>query len=143
MKLLFCPFCAYAGGNDLSYLNHIIIMHYNASYGCGKCLKQAFISSLALHTHKKVCQMANQAVVEAIAAMGVLPRSPPKRMARWPPPIPRAQAPLQPLSLHHAAAGGGLPTITSPARRTQVRSKRRQTTFFFNKNFVAQLTCLL
>ena len=43
------------GGNDLSYLNHIIITHYNASYGCGKCLKQAFVSSSALHTHKKVC----------------------------------------------------------------------------------------
>ena len=42
------------GGNDLSYLNHIIITHYNASYGCGKCLKQAFISSSVLHTHKKV-----------------------------------------------------------------------------------------
>ena len=55
VKLSFCPFCAYAGGNDLSYLNHIIIAHYNASYGCGRCLKQAFISSLVLHTHKKVC----------------------------------------------------------------------------------------
>ena len=55
VKLSFCPICAYAGRNDLSYLNHIIIMHYNASYGCGKCLKQAFISSSALHTHKKVC----------------------------------------------------------------------------------------
>ena len=55
VKLSFCPFCAYAGGNDLSYLNHIIIAHYNASYGCGRCLKQAFVSSLALHTHKKVC----------------------------------------------------------------------------------------
>ena len=43
------------GENDLSYLNHIIIVHYNASYGCGKCLKQAFVSSLVLHTHKKVC----------------------------------------------------------------------------------------
>ena len=30
-------------------------MHYNTSYGCGKCLKQAFVSSSALHTHKKVC----------------------------------------------------------------------------------------
>ena len=30
-------------------------MHYNASYRCGKCLKQAFVSSSALHTHKKVC----------------------------------------------------------------------------------------
>ena len=55
MKLSFCPFCAYAGGNDLSYLNHIMIAHYNASYGCGKCLKQAFMSSSALHSHKKVC----------------------------------------------------------------------------------------
>ena len=57
VKLSFCPFCTYmgGGGNDLSYLNHIIIAHYNASYGCGKCLKQAFVSSSALHNHKKVC----------------------------------------------------------------------------------------
>ena len=56
VKLSFYPFCAYVGGggNDLSYLNHIIIAHYNASYGCGKCLKQAFVSSSALHNHKKV-----------------------------------------------------------------------------------------
>ena len=44
----------WGGGNDLSYLNHIIIAH-NASYGCGKCLKQAFMSSSDLHNHKKVC----------------------------------------------------------------------------------------
>ena len=55
VKLSFCPFCAYVGGNDLSYLNHIIIVHYNASYACGQCLKHVFISSLVLHTHKKVC----------------------------------------------------------------------------------------
>ena len=47
--------CGGGGGEDLSYLNHIIIAHYNASYGCGKCLKQAFMSSSALHNHKKVC----------------------------------------------------------------------------------------
>ena len=35
VKLSFYPFCAYAGGNDLSYLNHIIIAHYNASCRCG------------------------------------------------------------------------------------------------------------
>ena len=51
----FCPFCVYAGMNDLSYLNHIIIAHYIASYKCGKYLKQAFMSSSALHNHKKVC----------------------------------------------------------------------------------------
>ena len=55
VKMSFCPFCAYAGANNLSYLNHIIIAHYNASYGCGKCLKQAFVSSSTLHNHKKVC----------------------------------------------------------------------------------------
>ena len=57
VKLLFCPFCTYVGGggDDLSYLNHIIIAHYNTSYGCGKCLKQAYVSSSALHNHKKVC----------------------------------------------------------------------------------------
>ena len=43
------------GVNNLSYLNHIIIAHYNASYGCGKCLKQAFVSSSTLHNYKKVC----------------------------------------------------------------------------------------
>ena len=55
VKLSFCPFCTYVGENDLSYLNHIIIVHYNASYGCGRCLKQEFISSSVLPTHKKVC----------------------------------------------------------------------------------------
>ena len=55
VKLSFCLFCVYAEENDLSYLNHIIIVHYNTSYGCGKCLKQAFMSSSALHNHKKVC----------------------------------------------------------------------------------------
>ena len=55
VKLSFCPFCAYAGVNDHSYLNHIIIAHYNTSYGCRKCLKQAFVSSSALHKHKMVC----------------------------------------------------------------------------------------
>ena len=55
VKLSFFPFCAYAGGNDHSYLNHIIIMHYNVSYRCGQCLKQEFICSSVMHTHKKVC----------------------------------------------------------------------------------------
>ena len=55
VKISFCPFCTHAGGNDHSYLNHIIIAHYNASYRCGRCLKQAFISSLVLQPHKKVC----------------------------------------------------------------------------------------
>ena len=54
-KTIVLPLLHLHGGNNLSYLNHIIIAHYNASYGCGKCLKQAFVSSSALHNHKKVC----------------------------------------------------------------------------------------
>ena len=53
-------FCAYKGTNDLSYLNHIIIVHYNASYGCRKCLKQVFVLSSTLHNHKKVCLRFNK-----------------------------------------------------------------------------------
>ena len=53
-KTVILPLLHIHGGDDLPYLNHIIIAHYNASYGCGKCLKQAFMSSSALHNHKKV-----------------------------------------------------------------------------------------
>ena len=35
VKLLFCPFCAYVGGNDLSYLNHIIIAITMPAMGVG------------------------------------------------------------------------------------------------------------
>ena len=54
-KTVILPLLHLCGGNDLSYLNHTMIVHYNASYGCGKCLKQVFMSSSALHNHKKVC----------------------------------------------------------------------------------------
>ena len=60
VRMSFCPFCTYVGMNYLSYLNHIIIALYNTSYGCGKCLKQAFVSSSALHNHKKVCLAFNK-----------------------------------------------------------------------------------
>ena len=128
------------GGNDLSYINHIIIAHYNASYGCGKCLKQAFVSSSTLHNHKKVCigfvakksvqaLTASPAVAKGImAAMGVLPRLPPGRTARLPPQTPRAPAPLLPHRHPHAAVDERCPATTSPTRTPQViRRKRRRT----------------
>ena len=59
VKMSFCPFCMYMGTNNLSYLNHIIVVHYNASYGCEKCWNQAFVSSSALHNHK-VCLGFNE-----------------------------------------------------------------------------------
>ena len=54
-KLSFCPFCLYHGSNDISYMNHIIGAHYNAAYGCGKCLKEVFLLGQQLETHIKVC----------------------------------------------------------------------------------------
>ena len=109
VKMSFCPFCTYAGMNDLSYLNHIIIVHYNASYGCGKCLKQAFVSSSALHNHKKMCLGFNKKSAagsdskpssssEATAAKAVAPQGqhPRSRLQRLPPLTSRAPAPQWP-----------------------------------------------
>ena len=38
--LSFCPFCQYVSSNDQSYLNHIILVHYNMAYRCGQCLSE-------------------------------------------------------------------------------------------------------
>ena len=51
-QLLFCPFCQYLSSNDWSYLNHIICMHYNVSYGCGKCHAKV-ASSFSSNSKKK------------------------------------------------------------------------------------------
>ena len=121
MKLSFCPFCAYVGrggGNNLSYLNHIIIVHYNASYGCGKCLKQA------LHNHKKVCLG-----LTSRKSAGVLDGKPSSggcnRMARLPPPIPKAQVPLLPLNHHHAAVDGRPPATTRSHKKDSGEKKKK------------------
>ena len=46
----------HVGSNDMSYLNHIVIAHYDISYRCGKCLKLAFKSGQQLKVYKKVCE---------------------------------------------------------------------------------------
>ena len=137
VKLSFCPFCTYAGGNDLSYLNHIIIVHYNASYGYGKCLKQPLYHPRPCITTRKCASGSSPgsppeawtaspaAVEEVIAAAEALPRPPPKRTARLPPLIPRAPVPLLLPNHHHTTVDGRPPTTTSPTRRTQVGRKRR------------------
>ena len=73
-KVLFCPFCQYVGSNDISYLNHIVIAHYNANYGCGKCFKLVFKSGQQLKALKKVYKgfkkKANKPV-EKLASSGM------------------------------------------------------------------------
>ena len=87
---------------------HIIIVHYNASYGCGKCLKQAFMSSSALHNYKKVClrfakkqtagsdskpSSSREVMAATVAPPGQHPR---RRTPRLPLLTPRAPAPKLP-----------------------------------------------
>ena len=142
IKLLFCPFCTYVGGggNNLSYLNHIIIVHYNASYGCGKCLKQAFVSSSTLHNHKKVCLRftkkpatgltASPAAAEEVMAAMVAPpglhsrRRTPRLLLQ----TPRAPVPKLPHRHCHATVNERSPATTRTQRRTHqvTRRKRRR-----------------
>ena len=143
-KTIILPLLHIHGGNDLSYLNHIIIAHYNASYGCGKCLKQAFMSSSALHNHKKVCLgfitrnqlwalMASPAMAEeAMAVMAAPPGLHPKRRTPGLLPLtPRAPAPNLPHRWCHVRTDKRCPTTTSPTRTQRrtcqaIRRKRRR-----------------
>ena len=145
VKLSFCPFCTYMGGgggrNDLSYLNHIIIVHYNTSYGCGKCLKQAFISSSTLHIHKKVCIwfITKKPTTGSDGKPssggggdgnhGGSTRATPRRTPRLLPQNPRAPVPHLPCRHHHTAVDKSHPTTTSlprTGRTLQVTRRRRR-----------------
>ena len=140
-KTIVLPLLHKRRGNDLPYLNYIIIAHYNASYGCGKCLKQAFMSSSALHNHKKVCL---RFITKKPAAgsdskpssggggdgsHGGSTRATPKKTPRLPPLAPRAPAPKLPHRRCHVAADERHPTTTSPTRtrrRTHQVTRRRR-----------------
>ena len=50
-----CPFCTYTIQNDPAYLNHIVCMHYDASFGCGGCLKAITSSGQQMKAHIKEC----------------------------------------------------------------------------------------
>ena len=49
-------FCLYTGSNDKTYMNHIICDHYDAAYGCGKCLDKATMSGQQMSSHFKHCK---------------------------------------------------------------------------------------
>ena len=55
-KLSFCPLCLYCGSNDLSYLNHVVVAHYNVAYRYGKCLQRIQPTSQTLKAHLKHCE---------------------------------------------------------------------------------------
>ena len=49
-------FCLYAGSNEKTYMNHIICGHYDAAYGCGKCLDKVTVSGQQMSSHFKHCK---------------------------------------------------------------------------------------
>ena len=55
MKTSFCPFCSYHCHNDSTFLNHIMSFHYDAGYGCSKCVEEVFITSQSFKVHFKEC----------------------------------------------------------------------------------------
>ena len=135
----FCPLCMYVGANDLSYLNHIIIAHYNTSYGCGKCLKQAFVSSSTLHNHKKVCLRFDKKPTQGsdskpsssgggynsqdISSMRVIPK---KHASKAPAADSWGSSTPTALQMTHATADVTGPITPSPTRTHRVTRKRRR-----------------
>ena len=55
MKMSFCPFCSYHCHNDSTFLNHIMLFHYDAGYGCDKCVEEVYITSQFFKVHFKEC----------------------------------------------------------------------------------------
>ena len=55
MKTSFCPFCSYHWRNDSTFLNHIVLFHYNVGYSCGKCVEEVFITSQSFKVNFKEC----------------------------------------------------------------------------------------
>ena len=55
MKMSFCPFCSYHCCNDSTFLNHIVLFHYDVGYGCGKYVEEVFITSQSFKVHFKEC----------------------------------------------------------------------------------------
>ena len=50
-----CPICAYVVKNNNSFLNHIIVRHYQSSFSCGKCLKFMVADAQQMRRHIADC----------------------------------------------------------------------------------------
>ena len=72
-KMSFCPFCSYHCCNDSTFLTHIVLFHYDAGYGCGKCVEEVFITSQSFKVHFKECDSLSH---NSTNAGGSLHRSP-------------------------------------------------------------------
>ena len=78
MKTSFCPFCSYHCRNDSTFLNHIVLFHYNAGYGCGKCVEEVFITSLSFKVHFKECDGLSRDSTDVGGSPRCSPRGPAK-----------------------------------------------------------------
>ena len=78
MKMSFCPFCSYHCRNDSTFLNRIMSFHYNAGYGCSKCVEEVFITSQSFKVHFKECDGLSRNSTD----VGGSPRRRPRRPAK-------------------------------------------------------------
>ena len=45
-----------SGSNDLSYMNHVMVAHYNVAHGCGGSLKVVLLMGQTLKAHLRSCE---------------------------------------------------------------------------------------
>ena len=104
MKMSFCPFCSYHCHNDSTFLNHIVLFHYDVGYSCGKCVEEVFITSQSFKVHFKECDGLSRDSTNA----GGSPHRSPHRPAKDKSPCKRQEQPSKKVSAKgnkHAPAG--------------------------------------
>ena len=104
IKMSFYLFCSNHCHNDSTFLNHIMLFHYNVGYGCGKCVEEVFITSQSFKVHFKECDSLSHDSTN----VGGSPRRSPHGPAKDESPCKRQQQPSKKVSAKgnkHAPAG--------------------------------------
>ena len=78
MKMSFCLFCSYHCHNDSTFLNHIVLFHYDVGYGCSKCVEEVFITSQSFKVHFKECDGLSRDSTDAGKSPHCSPHQPAK-----------------------------------------------------------------
>ena len=115
-KTSFCPFCSYHCHNDSTFLNHIVLFHYNVGYGCGKCVEEVFITSQSFKVHFKECDTLSCDSTN----MGRSPRHSPRRPAKDESPCRRQEQPSK-----KALAKGDEHTPAGTSRHKKKKSQKK------------------
>ena len=116
MKTSFCLFCSYHSCNDSTFLNHIVLFHYDAGYGCSKCVEEVFITSQSFKVHFKECDGLSHDSTDA----GRSPRHNPHGLAKDESPHKRQEQPSKKAS---AKGNEHAPASTSRHKKKKAQKK--------------------